>query len=245
MRKLLCLFMVFGIILTMLAGCGAKSKDADSDELTPVSSLTMGQDEADGLKDKTPVQLYFINEQGTKLAAETRYIQNTDAGKGNEHMATAVLKELISGPAKGSLLKAAIPKETKVTTNVKIKDGVATVDLSKDFIEKHPGGKKNEQLSLYSIVNTLTEIKDITSVQFRINGKVTKEFKGSYQIDIAYSRDTHLISSEPGKDSTIKTITEDKDNSRDKTAQPTKEDETKKTKSDTKTNADLDDNILE
>lgn len=235
--------MVFGII-TMLASCGFRNEDAESDELTPVSSLTMGQDEANGLKDKTPVQLYFINEQGIKLAAETRYIQNTDANKGNEHLATVVLKELISGPAKGSLLKASLPKETKVHSDVKIKDGVATIDLSKDFIDKHPGGKKNEQLTLYSIVNTLTEIKDITSVQFRINGKVTKEFKGSYQIDVAYPRAPYLISNEPGRDSsTIKS--EDKENTKDKTAQPTKAEENKKTNADTETDADVNGELLE
>ncbi|HEX2926842.1 MAG TPA: GerMN domain-containing protein [Ruminiclostridium sp.] len=236
--------MVLGIIITVLAGCGFNKGETDSDELTPVSSLTMGQGEADSIKDKTPVQLYFINEQGIKLAAETRYIQTTEASKGNERLATAILKELISGPAKGSLLKASIPKETKVLSDVKIKDGVATVDLSKDFIDKHPGGKKNEQLTLYSVVNTLTEIKDITSVQFRISGKVTKDFKGSYQIDVAYPRAPHLISNEPGKDSsTIKS--EGQDNTKDNRAQPSKDDKAKKPEADTKTDADVDSDVLE
>ena len=52
-----------------------------------------------------------------------------------------------------------------------IKDGVATVNLTKDFVDKHPGGKDAERLTLYSIVNSLTEVKDIQKVKFLINGK--------------------------------------------------------------------------
>jgi germination protein M len=242
MQKKLCLFLVFGILFTMFTGCSFKSEEANSDELTPASSLTMGEDEAGGLKDKTPVQLYFINAEDTKLSAETRYVSTADAGKGSEYLATVVLKELISGPAKGSLLKASVPKETKVHSNVTIKDGVATVDLSKEFISKHPGGKKNEQLTLYSIVNTLTEIKDIKSVQFRIDGKVTKEFKGSYKMDIQYPRATHLIDAQPQSSNTIQP--DNQETAKD-TSQPTKDGETKKTGSDVETDVEVNEEILE
>ena len=124
--------------------------------------------------------------------------------KGNDNLATVLVKELISGPAKGSLLQATIPQETKVHSNVLIKEGIATVDLSKDFIDKHKGGKKNEQLTLYSIVNTLTELKDVKSVQFKIDGKVNKEFKGSYQLDVAFPRSAYLITSQPEEQDVIK-----------------------------------------
>lgn len=222
MRKILTFILVCGIMMTIFTGCALLDKfGADSvnnDELTPASSVTMGEDEASSLKDKSPVQLYFINEQGNKLSSETRYISNTETSKGNEYLATAILKELIKGPAKGSLLQASIPQGTTVHSNVTIKEGVATVDLSKVFIDKHPGGKKNEQLTLYSIVNTLTEISDIKSVQFKIDGTVKKEFKGSYQIDVLYPRSAYLISAQPEENSSSN-INEDKGN----TTQPSKE----------------------
>jgi germination protein M len=223
MRKILSFILVCGIMMTIFTGCTLLDKlgagSANNDELTPTSSLTMGEDESNSLKDKTPIQLYFINEQGNKLAPETRYIKNSDSSRGNAYLATIVLKELIKGPAKGSLLQASIPEGTTVHADITIKDGVATVDLSKEFIDKHPGGKKREQLTLYSIVNTLTEIKDIKSIQFKVDGKVRKEFKGNYQIDVAYPRSAYLITSKPEE---VNSFTKN-DEAKNKNMQPTKE----------------------
>lgn len=209
MRKIFSLILVCGIMLTIFAGCGAGSDSENIDELTPASSVSMGEDQAGLLKDKTPFTLYFINEQGTKLSPETRYIDNNETAKGTGYLATVILQELISGPAQGSLLMSSIPKETKVHSDVTIKNGVATVDLSKEFVDKHPGGKKSEQLTLYSIVNTLTELKDITSVQFKIDGKVKKEFKGSYQLDIALPRSAYLNTALPGEQDVSKIENQD------------------------------------
>ncbi|OPX45414.1 spore germination protein GerM [Ruminiclostridium hungatei] len=203
MRKIFSLILVCAITMTLFAGCGSVDKSSGIDELTPASSVSLGENQAGELKNKTPYKLYFINEQG-KLAPETRYIDNTEVSKGESNLATVLVKELISGPAKGSLLQSSIPQETKVHSDVSIKDGIATVDLTKEFIEKHQGGKKNEQLTLYSIVNTLTEIKDIKSVQFKIDGKVRKDFKGSYQLDISFPRSAYLNSDQPEEQDVIK-----------------------------------------
>lgn len=203
MRKLFSLILVCVIIMTLSSGCGSADNTSGIDELTPASSVSLGESQAGELKEKTPYKLYFINEQG-KLAPETRYIDNTEVTKGTENVATVLVKELISGPAKGSLLQSTIPEGTKVNSTVTIKDGIATVDLTKDFIEKHKGGKKSEQLTLYSVVNTLTEIKDIKSVQFKIEGKVRKEFKGSYQLDVAFPRSAYLNTTQPEEQDVIK-----------------------------------------
>lgn len=232
MRKILSYILVCGIMMTIFTGCTVLDKGAGStnnDELTPASSVTMGEDEANSLKDKTPIQLYFINEQGNKLSQETRYIDNSESSKGNAYLATVVLKELINGPAKGSLLQASIPQGTTVHSDVTIKDGVATVDLSKEFIDKHPGGKKKEQLTLYSIVNTLTEIKDIKSVQFKIDGKVKKEFKGSYQIDVIYPRSAYLINAKPEDINSLTKVDESKNIQpmKEQIKEPTKQEPTK------------------
>lgn len=203
MRKIFCLVLVCVITMTLFAGCGSADKSSGIDELTPASSVSLDENQAGELKNKAPYKLYFINEQG-KLAPETRYIDNAEVDKGSDNLATVLVKELISGPAKGSLLQATIPQETKVHSNVTIKGGIATVDLTKEFVDKHKGGKKNEQLTLYSIVNTLTELKDITSVQFHIDGKVRKEFKGSYQLDVAFPRSAYLNTSQPEEQDVIK-----------------------------------------
>ena len=51
------------------------------------------------------------------------------------------------------------------------------VDLSKEFIENAPSGIDEESMVIYSIVNTLTELNEVTNVKFLINGEENKEFK--------------------------------------------------------------------
>ncbi len=51
-------------ILLIVTGCSLRDKsggnNAGSDELAPVSSVAMGDEEANTLKDKTPIQLYLL-----------------------------------------------------------------------------------------------------------------------------------------------------------------------------------------
>lgn len=182
----------------MLAGCSALKKLglSGNDEVSPASSIALSEADAQQIADKMPITLYFANEEGTKLKSEKRYVPMSELKKPTNELASLIIKELINGPAKGSGLKATIPAETKLRSNVKVGGGVATVDFSKEFKEKHPGGKNAELLTIYSIVNSLTELKDISEVKFKIDGKTTKEFKGDFKFDNAFPRSVSLISKE-------------------------------------------------
>jgi len=114
-------------------------------------------------------------------------------------LATIIVNELIAGP-KDKNLKPTIPEGTKLCSPVSISGTIATVDLSKEFVDKHPGGKNAEQLTIYSIVNSLTEVKEINKVQFKIEGKVQSLYKGSYKFDVPFPRSTSLISIETTND---------------------------------------------
>lgn len=203
MRKLLCIVTVCIMIITMLSGCGVLQKIGlqknDNDELAPVSSIVMNEDEAKKLTDKVPIHLYFANEDNTKLRLEIRYIPVSEAKKSPSNLASVIVKELIAGPK--SELKATIPAGTQLRSPVKIEAGVATVDLTKEFQDKHPGGKAAEQMTIFSIVNSLTELKEIQKVRFLINGKRQKEFKGNFQFDAPFPRSAPLISNEPATSS--------------------------------------------
>ncbi len=209
MRRLTCIVTLCFMILSIFSGCSVLQKiglqKSDSDEIYPASSISMGEDEAKKLSDKVPIRLYFANEDSTKLKLEVRYIPVSEAKKSVNNLAGIVVKELINGP-EGSDLKPTIPKGTKLRSSVGIKAGVATVDLSKDFVDKHPGGKAAEQLTIYSVVNSLTQIKDILKVKFLINGESREAYKGSFKFDIPFPPDPSLISNDtvlPSPSSTI------------------------------------------
>jgi germination protein M len=226
MRKLLSIILICFLIIAMFSGCGLlqklglqKSNDA---ELRPVSSIVMNEEDAKKLTDKMPIHLYFANEENTKLKLEIRYIPTTEAKKSVNNLATLILKELINGPDNKSGLKATIPEGTKLGSRIKIDaaSGVATVDFTKEFVSKHPGGKIAEQLTIFSVVNSLTELKEIRKVRFTVAGKTAKEYKGNYQFDVPFPRTVSLISKNvttpiPTVMPTATPIAKDKEKSKD------------------------------
>jgi germination protein M len=193
MKKLKVLFL-FGFLTSMLFGCSdMNERSFDQEEIAPVSSIHLTEAEAGILKDKIPIQLYFGDEAQNKLVLEVRYIPVEQLKGTANDIAKVIVDELIKGPAQSGLCET-IPKETKLLGKVDVFSGVATVNFSKEFVEKHPGGKAKEQLTIYSIVNSLTELKEINKVKFKVEGKVKKEFKGNFQFDNAFPRSTTLIS---------------------------------------------------
>jgi len=166
------------------------------EELRPVSSILIGEAEASKLSDKTPIRLYFANEDNTKLKLEIRYIDDPDAKKSLSNLASIVINELIKGPSDDTAFRRTVPAEAKLHSPVSINGKVATVDMTKEFCTKHPGGKDAEKMTIYSIVNSLTELEGIEKVKFLIEGKTQKEFKGNFKFDAAFPRSVQLISKE-------------------------------------------------
>lgn len=196
MRKLVCIIMCL-IIVLISSACDTLGKlglrQSVTDEVHPVSSVVMNEDDAKKLSDKVPIHLYFSNQSTNKLNLEVRYIPLSEAKKSVNNLATVIVKELVKGPSPNTGLKATIPADTKLYSGVIVNSGTAIVDLSQDFISKHPGGKNEEQLTIYSIVNSLTELKEISKVKFLISGKDQKEFKGNYRLDASFPRSPSLI----------------------------------------------------
>ncbi|MBQ3554046.1 MAG: GerMN domain-containing protein [Clostridia bacterium] len=121
--------------------------------------------DADALtQDEENISLYFSD--GDSLLA--REIRRVTVPKG-ETMEKLILSELIRGP-QNSMNYRTVPAETKIRS-VETKDGVCFVNLSADFIHKHSGGSTAEIMTIYSIVNSLTELSTVSSVQFLIEGE--------------------------------------------------------------------------
>ena len=114
--------------------------------------------------------LYFAVGDYAALAAETREVTISQ----NETAEMKIMKELIKGPEKKNYQKT-IPTETKILS-VETKDGVCFVNLSQEFISKNLGGISAQTLSVYSIVNSLTELEMVDKVQFLIEGQKVDTF---------------------------------------------------------------------
>lgn len=184
------------ILIISSAGC-LRTRDKaqrmlEEDELRPVSSIVLSEEDAKRLNEKLPVKLYFSDKEGTKLVGEIRYLSLDEAKQGTERLASALVKELIAGPS-NTELKSTIPEGAALRSPVKVEGRTAIVDLTKEFVDNHPGGKEAEEMTIFSIVNTLTELKDIETVRFQVNGKKQKDFKGNFRFDNDFPRNEALI----------------------------------------------------
>lgn len=139
--------------------------------------------------------LYFIQERDGVmfLVPERRSISGTEA------VARAALQELIKGPEKQGLISV-IPKDTEIRS-IKISDGLATVDFSKEVLNANVGSE-GEVLGIWQIVNTLTEFPSIRRVMFlvegrdrgKINGREIQEWWGHVGLfDQPFTRNEALI----------------------------------------------------
>ena len=119
------------------------------------------------------MKLYFAGEDGTKLVGGYR----------EKHYPTSMLlerfvvEELIAGPS-GQVegLYPSINPDTKVL-GVTTRDGVCYVNLDENFLTVV--NNVSTDVSIYSIVNSLSELSNINKVQILINGEVPSSFTAS------------------------------------------------------------------
>ncbi len=114
---------------------------------------------------KTTVSLYFGDEMGDGLISERREIKVPASST----VEKAIVEELVKGPHNAGGISV-IPAGVKILS-VETKNGVCFVNLSKEFVDKFTGGSAGEILTVYSIVNSLTELDTVSSVQFLIEGE--------------------------------------------------------------------------
>ncbi len=114
--------------------------------------------------------LYFANESGTKL--KEYKLKNVNYGEKSKE--EFILEQLIKGPKKGGYI-ATLSNDIKVL-NVTTNKNICYVDLDKKFLSQQ--SKVVDKLVIYSIVDSLSELKEIHKVQISINGDSRVYYKG-------------------------------------------------------------------
>lgn len=122
---------------------------------------------------QTKVILYFENIETGDLDSEIGLIE---ANKLIKEPEKEIMNLLIKGP-QSSNLKKLIPDGT-VIHDINIKNSCAEINLSNEFLEL--GDEKNKLKIINSIVNTLTNLKEINSVKFLINGETNEKLPDTY-----------------------------------------------------------------
>lgn len=118
---------------------------------------------------QTMITLYFKEKETGKITPEARKI---DANLLAKDPYLYLLTELVNGP-KNERLEKLIPDGTKVN-KIELKGSVLWIDFSKEFVQNVKEG--DEEKVIESIVNTLTELNEISSVKILIEGEEGKGF---------------------------------------------------------------------
>ncbi len=135
----------------------------------------------------TKVQVYFTDETGEVLVGRTEnvgYISNIS-------MERLVVDRVIAGPLNNRAYPTVSP--TLKVLNVTTKDGICYVNLDDSFLTKTL--KVSDEVVIYSFVNSLTELPNVSKVQFMIDSETEVTFGDHIYLSEPFERNLEIISS--------------------------------------------------
>jgi hypothetical protein len=154
-----------------------------------------GEVQATRENDQTPdfhrslVHLYFGDKTGRFLSSEERVM--SDPGDAAQ-FATDIIRALIDGPRE-NLLRT-LPSESRLRALFIADDACCFVDLNSASRQFHPGGCRNELLSVYSIVNSLVlNVDAIHTVKLLVDGEDVPTLAGHIDLQSPLAADMLLI----------------------------------------------------
>ena len=168
---------------------GIPLKSASGSIIGPMSGSDIILDKSSNAEDAQKVQLtlYFSDKDAMYLVPQNVEVEIDP----DEQIERTIINLLIAGPLDENLVST-IPKGTKIK-DIYTNEGVACVDLSEEFVTEHSGGSAGEIHTIYSIVNSLTELPNISKVKFMIDGEVRETYKGHIQFDVLFEQNYDLI----------------------------------------------------
>ena len=162
-------------------------KDSYGNEIDPMDADSFVENSGEEINSyqQAEMTLYFTDEKGEKLKAESRSrYYNT-----SKPLERVVVEELIKGP-KESGNYATIPSETKIL-GVTVSDKICYVNLSAEFSDA--ALNLPEDIPIYSIVNSLTALDSVDKVQISINENTNRVYREAIKLDQIFSADQSLV----------------------------------------------------
>ena len=141
---------------------------------------------------KIKAHLYYIADNGMRL---TRVERDVPYGEGPVEQAREIVAAQVAAVV--DPLVSAIPTGTTVRALFVTEKGEAFVDLSKEVVTAHPGGTMNELLTIYTIVDAITEnLPAVTSVQLLVDGKEVETLAGHVDLRRPLTKNLNYVQEE-------------------------------------------------
>ena len=197
--------LIFSLVFLLtigVTGCGVtqtSQQKTPNEQTTPVENNDQDSSSPNTNKSNIPqeVTLYYPNKNAEGLVPIKRIINVTNEDSNKELTDEIYSKKLISEiftelAAPPTEYVNPLPAGTKLIDS-SIKDGVVTLNLSKEFKENFVGGATGEQMCLYSIVNTLTTLPNVKEVEFLLEGELKVAILGELDTTTPMPRNDSLI----------------------------------------------------
>ena len=163
--------------------------DRDKKPLEYIDASDINLETEEYKSERKEVVLYFADNDKKKLVRQTRTIKITD----QQPIEQYVINELIKGTSSKGM-KSLLSDKT-VLVSVDVEDQICYLNFKSEFLADNAGTDKHEELVIYSIVNSLTELNAIMKVQFYMDGKRVENF-GSVSIKDYIDRNERIIKKE-------------------------------------------------
>lgn len=134
----------------------------------------------------TELTLYYASANGMSTVPETRQVYYSR----NVSIEKLVIDQLLKGPDSDELLQA-IPTGTKLNSISVSENGVCIVNFDATIESAITGVTEN--VTVYSIVNSLTELDNIKQVQILVNGETPHISNVDTDLSVAISRNEEII----------------------------------------------------
>lgn len=131
------------------------------------------------------ITLYFTNKEGTVLIPEERTVYYNS----NIPLERVVVEQLMKGPTEQGLYRT-LPNNITILA-VTTDDENCYLNLDSVFISDALPIQEN--IPIYSIVNSVVEACQVSNIQISINGETNVVFRESMKLDQFYKSDTSLV----------------------------------------------------
>ncbi|MGN0383601.1 MAG: GerMN domain-containing protein [Eubacterium sp.] len=135
--------------------------------------------------EKVKFTLYYANEEGNKLIPYTYETKFSSDTLKEEY----IVEKLLEGPKEDGYYRT-ISDSVKLVS-ISTSDGVCYVNLSSEFLTENPG--VTDEVTIYSIVNSLSELSYITRVQISVNGSSDVSYHDNLSLSEAYTRNLDCV----------------------------------------------------
>ena len=139
--------------------------------------------------EKARLTLYFANETGRKLVP----VYRTVVYNSNILMERVIVEQILLGPNLAGSDPVLLPTINPACgiINISLRDGICYVNLDENFLIET--NAVSAEAAIYSIVNSLAELPEVSRVQISVQGDTSASFLDVMPLSTMYTRNLDII----------------------------------------------------